>query len=113
MPFWSQVWHFGLTYTSKYRALNSPGIKVGVWSAWMAVLDVADEPENEETFGRPGASRGDSAYPQIRFVSLIENGTHVLFGSQMSDYPSCSNCKICLRTASNLFSTVSLKSGSF
>src|SRR5271166_6666107 len=24
MPFWSQVWHFGLTYTSKYRALNSP-----------------------------------------------------------------------------------------
>src|SRR5271166_3273108 len=26
MPFWSQVWHFGLTYTSKYRALNSPAL---------------------------------------------------------------------------------------
>ncbi len=51
-----------------------------------STLDVADEVENEEAFGRPGASRGDSAYPQIRFVSLIENGTHVLFGSQMSDY---------------------------
>lgn len=47
-------------------------------------LDVADEKANEEAFGRPGASRGCSAYPQIRFVSLVENGTHVLFSSQMS-----------------------------
>ena len=38
-----------------------------------STLDVADEMENDEAFGRPGASRGDSAYPQIRFVSLIEN----------------------------------------
>jgi hypothetical protein len=49
-------------------------------------LDVADEAENEKAFGRPGSSRGSSAYPQIRFVSLVENGTHVLFGSQMADY---------------------------
>ena len=48
-----------------------------------STLDVADEAANEEAFGRPGASRGSSAYPQIRFVSLVENGTHVLFGSQM------------------------------
>src|ERR1035441_1571259 len=34
----------------------------------------------------PRASRGSSAYPQIRFVSLVENGTHVLFGSQMDGY---------------------------
>jgi len=51
-----------------------------------STLDVADEEENEKAFGRPGASRGSSAYPQIRFVSLVENGTHVLFGSQMADY---------------------------
>ena len=49
-------------------------------------LDVADEKGNEEAFGRPGASRGTSAYPKIRFVSLVENGTHVLFGSRMADY---------------------------
>ena len=48
-----------------------------------STLDVADEKGNEEAFGRPGASRGNSAYPQIRFVSLIENGTHVLFGTRM------------------------------
>lgn len=51
-----------------------------------STLDVADEKGNDEAFGRPGASRGTSAYPQIRFVSLVENGTHVLFGSRMADY---------------------------
>jgi hypothetical protein len=47
-------------------------------------LDVADTEENEKAFGRPGASRGQSAFPQIRLVSLVENGTHVLFGSQIA-----------------------------
>ena len=51
-----------------------------------STLDIADEKGNDEAFGRPGASRGKSAYPQIRFVSLVENGTHVLFGSRMADY---------------------------
>jgi Insertion element 4 transposase N-terminal/Transposase DDE domain len=51
-----------------------------------STLDVADETANDEAFGRPGASRGRSAYPQIRFVALVENGTHVLFGSQMAGY---------------------------
>lgn len=51
-----------------------------------STLDVADSKSNEEAFGRPGASRGSSAYPQIRFVSLVENGTHVLFGSHMGAY---------------------------
>jgi Insertion element 4 transposase N-terminal/Transposase DDE domain len=49
-----------------------------------STLDVADEVGNQEAFGRPGASRGMSAYPQIRFVALVENGTHVLFGSEMA-----------------------------
>jgi hypothetical protein len=51
-----------------------------------STLDVADEQVNADAFGRPGASRGSSAYPQIRFVSLVENGTHVLFGSQVDAY---------------------------
>jgi hypothetical protein len=65
----------------------------GAWyRAWRLIsvdgstLDVADEKSNNEAFGRPGASRGESAYPKIRFVSLVENGTHVLFGSRMADY---------------------------
>src|SRR2546430_17414243 len=51
-----------------------------------STLDVADNQDNEKAFGRPAASRGTSAYPQVRFVSLVENGTHVLFGTQMSGY---------------------------
>jgi hypothetical protein len=65
----------------------------GAWyGGWRLVsidgstLDIADEKGNGEAFGRPGASRGESAYPKIRFVSLVENGTHVLFGSRMADY---------------------------
>ena len=65
----------------------------GAWYAGMrlvsldgSTLDVADEKGNAQAFGRPGASRGESAYPQIRFVSLAEIGTHVLFGTQMDGY---------------------------
>lgn len=51
-----------------------------------STLDVADTAENEKEFGRPGASRGASAFPKIRFVGLLENGTHVLFAARMADY---------------------------
>lgn len=58
----------------------------GVWfRGWRVVsldgstLDVGDTPANVAEFGRPGASRGHSAFPQIRFVALAEVGTHVLF----------------------------------
>lgn len=65
----------------------------GAWyKSWRLVsidgstLDIADEKGNEEAFGRPSASRGSSAFPQLRFVSLVENGTHVLFGTRMGAY---------------------------
>jgi hypothetical protein len=51
-----------------------------------STLEVADEKENERAFGRPSASRGESAFPQIRFVALVENGTHVLFGTRWAGY---------------------------
>ena len=59
---------------------------VGAWyRRWRLVsldgstLDVADTAENEQAFGCPAASRGASAFPQVRFVGLLENGPHVLF----------------------------------
>jgi hypothetical protein len=51
-----------------------------------STLDVADTMENDEAFGRPGASRGASAFPKIRFVALLENGTHVLWAAPMDPY---------------------------
>ncbi|UCD05093.1 MAG: IS4 family transposase, partial [candidate division WOR-3 bacterium] len=54
-------------------------------------LDLADTVANEQAFGRPGASRGKSAFPQLRMVSLVENGTHVLFGTEWGRYRTSEN----------------------
>jgi hypothetical protein len=51
-----------------------------------STMAVADTPGNEQAFGRPGESRGKAAQPLLRLVSLVENGTHVLFGARMADY---------------------------
>jgi hypothetical protein len=49
-------------------------------------LDVADTEANRAAFGGPRASRGETAFPQLRFVALVENGTHVLFGARLGRY---------------------------
>jgi hypothetical protein len=51
-------------------------------------LEMGDTEENEREFGRPGASRGKSGYPQMRLVFLSETGTHVLFGAALGAYHS-------------------------
>lgn len=72
--------------------IADPATKGAWYGPWRLVsldgstFDVADEAANDAAFGRPGAKRGSSAYPQIRFVSLVENGTHVLFANQMAGY---------------------------
>lgn len=79
-----------------YEALVAPIAERRTRGAWYrewrlisldgSTLDVADTEENENAFGRPGASRGASAFPKIRFVALLENGTHVLWAARMSKY---------------------------
>lgn len=69
--------------------IAQPGTRGAWYRHWRlmsldgSTLDVADTAENRAAFGRPGASRGASACPQVRFVSLAETGTHVLFGSAL------------------------------
>jgi hypothetical protein len=69
---------------------HTPGAYYRQWrlvSLDGSVLDVGDTNENESTFGRPGVSRGlCSAFPQIRFCALVENGSHVLFGASLGAY---------------------------
>ncbi|MEA2488734.1 MAG: hypothetical protein QOH21_526 [Acidobacteriota bacterium] len=64
---------------------------VGAWfHRWRIVaidatiLDVADTRANARVFRRPGVSFGSAAYPQVRLVSLLENGTHILFGAKIA-----------------------------
>ena len=72
------------------RPIALPATRGAWYRQWRLVsldgstLDVTDEAANAAAFGRPGSSRGDSAYPQIRFVALVENGTHVLFATHMA-----------------------------
>jgi hypothetical protein len=70
----------------------------GAWyRGWRVVsldgstLAVADEKANQRAFGRPANQRGVGAYPQIRFVTLVENGTHVLFGARLGGYGTGEN----------------------
>jgi hypothetical protein len=51
-----------------------------------STLDVPDEADNKEAFGTQVPGHGETAFPIIRFVSLCEVGTHVLFGTRMSPY---------------------------
>src|SRR3954463_2835686 len=76
-------------YERVVRPVATPATKGAWYREWRlgsldgASLDVADTAENEAAFGRPGAGRGESAFPQLRFVALVENGTHVLFGARL------------------------------
>jgi Insertion element 4 transposase N-terminal/Transposase DDE domain len=79
-------------YEQVVRPVATPATKGAWYREWRLVsldgscLDVADTAENRGAFGRPQASRGESAFPQLRFVALVENGTHVLFGARLGAF---------------------------
>src|SRR3954468_20581707 len=79
-------------YERVVEPIATRSTKGGWYRQWRLVsldgscLDVGDTAENGAHFGYPGASRGESAFPQLRFVALVENGTHVLFGAQLGRY---------------------------
>ena len=86
---WEPVRHLHDTIVKPIAKRTTKGAWYRHWhlvSLDGSTLNVADEAANAAAFGYPGASRGSSAWPQLRFVCLVENGTHVLFGSEMADY---------------------------
>jgi Insertion element 4 transposase N-terminal/Transposase DDE domain len=76
------------------KPIAVPATKGAWYRTWRLIsldgstLDVADQKGNVKAFGRPAASRGQSAFPQLRFVALVESGTHVLFGTQVAGIES-------------------------
>jgi hypothetical protein len=78
---------------SRYvRPLAKKWLKSAWYRSWRVVsldgttLRVLDTDANEERFGRPAATRGKTAYPQLRVVGLLENGTRILFAIAMGGY---------------------------
>ena len=74
------------------KSLAGPDTRGAWYRQWRLVsivgstLDVPDTARNGREFGRPPASQGRSAFPKIRFVYLVEGGTHVLFGTRTDAY---------------------------
>jgi hypothetical protein len=79
-------------YEQVVQPVATPTTRGAWYRRWRLVsldgscLDVADTGGNCAAFGRPEASRGESAFPQLRFVALVENGTHVLFGARLGGF---------------------------
>jgi hypothetical protein len=79
-------------YEMVVAPIAQPRTKGAWYRQWRLVsldgstLDVADTVENDEAFGRPVSKRGSSAFPKLRFVALLENGTHVLWAARMDKY---------------------------
>src|SRR3712207_5440125 len=79
-------------YEQVVRPIATPATQGAWYRGWRLVsldgscLDLADTRENRTAFGAPGASRGESAFPQLRFVALVENGTHALFSARLGRF---------------------------
>lgn len=82
-----------------YRAVVAPIAAAGTPGAWYrgwrvmsldgTTLDVGDTAANVRAFGRPVSTRGvnaTGAFPQLRLVGLLENGTHVIAEAQLGAY---------------------------
>ena len=82
-----------------YRRVVAPIATTGTPGAWYrgwrvmsldgTTLDVADTTENAQAFGRPASTRGANttgAFPQLRLVGLLENGTHVISAAALGPY---------------------------
>ncbi len=74
------------------RPLAAPGAP-GAWYRGFRVMaldgscmDVADEAANAAFFGYPGASRGETAFPQARVLGLVECGTHAVVAAGIAPY---------------------------
>lgn len=74
------------------RPLAAAKSKGAFYRCWriMAIdgstLDVPDTAENLAHFGKQSASRGEAAFPQLRFVALVECGPHVLLAAASGGY---------------------------
>lgn len=79
-------------YADRVGPVATPATKGAWYRGWRLVsidgstLAVPDTQANREAFGKPGSARGEAGFPKVRFVSLVESGTHVLFGSVLGAY---------------------------
>jgi hypothetical protein len=79
-----------------FRRVARPLAEPGTPGAWYGArrlvsldgttLDLPDTPSLDSRFGRLSASRGQSACPQMRLLTLSETGTHAIFAVALDRY---------------------------
>lgn len=102
-----------------YREVASPVAVDGTPGAWYrgwrvmsldgTTLDVSDTQANARAFGRPGSSRGvntTGAFPQLRIVGLLENGTHVIAGAELGPWRGTSETALAAKVVPRLTRTM-------
>ena len=80
----------------KFKRVAQPLAEPGLTGAWHrgrrlvsldgTTVDLPDEPDLEQRFGRPSASRGASSFPQVRLLALMETGTHAIFAAPIGQW---------------------------
>jgi hypothetical protein len=80
-------------YETAVKPVATPETQGAFYRDWRVValdgftLEVPDTEANRGAFARPQSpSGGESAYPRLRGVGLVEVGTHVLFGAALGSY---------------------------
>lgn len=80
-------------YETVVKPVATPETQGAFYHEWRVValdgftLEVPDTEANRGAFARPESpSGGESAYPRLRGVGLVEVGTHVLFGAALGSY---------------------------
>lgn len=63
------------------RVRPTPGpLGLRIWAIDGVAFSVADTPSNEAHFGRPKASRGETAFPQFKAVTLVDTTSRQIGG---------------------------------
>jgi hypothetical protein len=80
-------------YQTVVKPVATPETQGAFYRNWRVValdgftLEVPDTEANRSVFARPESpSGGESAYPRLRGVGLVEVGTHVVFGAALGSY---------------------------
>lgn len=66
-----------------------------------STFELPDEPDIDQTFGRPGGRQGRAGYPQARCMVLAECATHAILGANLGEYRS-GEWQLCVPLLSSL-----------
>lgn len=76
----AQLFELTATHWARMSAEKHRWRDLAVYGIDGTALRVADTPDNERAFGRPGSGRGKAGYPQLRLVALMVLRSHLLAG---------------------------------